>query len=50
MRQRYEDQYNIVGLEINKYRELNNYLMNQNESILNNQHNDNKTYAKQQEL
>jgi hypothetical protein len=30
MRQRYEDQYNIVGLEINKYKELNNYLMSQN--------------------
>ena len=34
MRQRYEEQYNIIGLEIKKYRELNNYLMDKNEHIL----------------
>jgi hypothetical protein len=41
MRQRYEEQYNIIGLEINKYRELNNYLMDKNEHILSDERNKN---------
>ena len=35
MRQRYKEQYNELVLENTKYKDLNNYLMNQNESVIN---------------
>lgn len=51
MRQRYEDQYNIIGLEINKYRELNNYLMDKNEHVLSDERNRNERgFSNQHEM